>query len=109
MPLLHLSGKDQSNLIFQYIYSINFILPQINKLSFNVRPSINDIATINYTSGTTGNPKGVLLSHKNLVTVAVGVLVWSLPLKGILLQKLKLILKMAKFYRIFYYENFIPF
>ena len=66
---------------------------QLNKLSFNLRPSINDIATINYTSGTTGNPKGVLLSHKNLVTVAVGVLVWSLPLKGILLQK---ILKIAK-------------
>jgi long-chain acyl-CoA synthetase len=30
----------------------------------------NDIAVILYTSGTTGNPKGVLLTHKNLYTNA---------------------------------------
>jgi len=44
-----------------------------------VRPGIDDIATINYTSGTTGNPKGVLLTHKNLVTLACGVLTWTMP------------------------------
>lgn len=30
-----------------------------------------DLAMIGYTSGTTGNPKGVLLSHKNIVTSAI--------------------------------------
>lgn len=29
--------------------------------------SSDDIATLVYTSGTTGNPKGVMLTHKNLL------------------------------------------
>ena len=29
--------------------------------------SSDDIATLVYTSGTTGNPKGVLLTHRNLL------------------------------------------
>lgn len=32
----------------------------------------SDLATILYTSGTTGQPKGVMLDHRNLVTNAVG-------------------------------------
>ncbi|KAI9655219.1 MAG: hypothetical protein M1831_004929 [Alyxoria varia] len=31
-------------------------------------PRPNDIITINYTSGTTGNPKGVVLTHRNSVS-----------------------------------------
>jgi len=35
-------------------------------------PSTEDVATICYTSGTTGNPKGVVLLHKNFVAAASG-------------------------------------
>ncbi|KAF5018272.1 hypothetical protein F66182_9757 [Fusarium sp. NRRL 66182] len=35
-------------------------------------PSRDDICTINYTSGTTGNPKGVLITHGNAVSAISG-------------------------------------
>ncbi len=42
----------------------------------NVNP--NDIATLHYTSGTTGRPKGVIMSHRNLVA-AMQVMLKALP------------------------------
>ena len=37
------------------------------KLNDLIRPSVEDIAFLQYTSGSTGNPKGVMVSHDNIM------------------------------------------
>jgi long-chain acyl-CoA synthetase len=39
-------------------------LQEVERIKKSVRP--NDICTLVYTSGTTGNPKGVMLTHRNI-------------------------------------------
>ena len=46
----------------------------------NVENDEHDLAIIGYTSGTTANPKGVMLNHRNIVANAVNFLV-DLPLR----------------------------
>jgi len=50
-----------------YTISSTILNPVFNKYDFPV-PSEEDLAVIIYTSGTTGRSKGVMLSHKNLVS-----------------------------------------
>jgi len=44
-----------------------------NKPQADVPPSPDDLQTIMYTSGTTGDPKGVMLTHQNLLANLAGV------------------------------------
>lgn len=56
-------------------------IAQVEKISNAIKPE--DLFTIIYTSGTTGRPKGVMLSHHNVVSNSVAVRV---ALKGLLDQ-----------------------
>jgi acyl-CoA synthetase (AMP-forming)/AMP-acid ligase II len=40
----------------------------------------NDLAILMYTGGTTGTPKGVMLSHKNLMTATLGSIATMIPM-----------------------------
>jgi len=48
----------------------NFIIFILEFSEWYVNP--DDLAMIMYTSGTTGNPKGVLLSHRNIISALSG-------------------------------------
>jgi len=47
-----------------------------------VPPEPNDISTICYTSGTTGNPKGVILTHGNFVAELAGVTLHGIKIES---------------------------
>ena len=48
----------------------------------NIRVEEEDLATIVYTSGTTGRPKGVMLTHKNIVSNVINTLRTVVPQPG---------------------------
>lgn len=50
------------------IEDLPFILKLFNPIKKIIQPQSDDIVEIVYTSGTTGNPKGVMLTHRNIVS-----------------------------------------
>ncbi|MDO8582905.1 MAG: AMP-binding protein [bacterium] len=54
------------------IEDLEFILKTLSPINKAVQPKASDVAEIAYTSGTTGDPKGVVLTHKNIVSNILG-------------------------------------
>jgi long-chain acyl-CoA synthetase len=50
-----------------FLEDLPYLLEGVQPISETSHPLPEDMAQLIYTSGTTGNPKGVILSHKNLV------------------------------------------
>ncbi len=67
------SYKDKSLLFFQDVQALGKSFEQATPSYFETEVSkgvYQDIAIISYTSGTTGNPKGAMLSYENLLEMA---------------------------------------
>ena len=62
------SGQASSGLKTVMIEDLIFLLKFLDPIKKIVQPRSEDIVEIVYTSGTTGDPKGVVLTHKNIVS-----------------------------------------
>eukprot|EP00252_Welwitschia_mirabilis_P006976 TRINITY_DN17953_c0_g1_i1.p1 TRINITY_DN17953_c0_g1~~TRINITY_DN17953_c0_g1_i1.p1 ORF type:complete len:342 (-),score=29.08 TRINITY_DN17953_c0_g1_i1:23-946(-) len=65
--------KESAEMHGVKLYSWNDFLSLGKKTSYDLSPpKKHDLCTIMYTSGTTGEPKGVLITHENIISVIGG-------------------------------------
>ena len=67
--LMYKSEKDDLSNVNKSVFYLEDIIQEENHYQFNkIEQNIDEPCLMLYTSGTTGNPKGVLLTHKNLLS-----------------------------------------
>jgi long-chain acyl-CoA synthetase len=91
---IHEKAKEVAAKVESVKHVIGFALPKSDPLSYaalleagakapspSIHPTGKDTACLIYTSGTTGNPKGVILTHANLIS-NINAVQDSFPLSG---------------------------
>lgn len=68
--------SDSKSLSWTLGHSMNQLINDASEEPPNITVDTKDLATIIFTSGTTDNPKGVMLSHENLVANTMQVRHW---------------------------------
>lgn len=68
IPIISFSGIENIKNLYKLLNNISLtnVEPEIKNIYSTIHP--NDLLTILYTSGTSGQPKGVMLSHNNLLS-----------------------------------------
>lgn len=101
------------------IEDLQYLLEKIGPINTLVKPKPDDIVELVYTSGTTGNPKGVMLTHKNLMASMIQVdkhialtpsynLLSVLPLSHMFEQMIGFLVPLYKGATIVYLRTFKP-